>query len=186
MLDSTLNSNKSELTAVEVYTKHADFIRRVIRSRVKDEYQADDIFQDLFLRLVANPIRLEIEDVERYLYRAAVNQVIDSARRKKPDHTGVVRQIDDVDIASREVCPEDSVIDADEVAKTFRLIRGQCSQDEMPKKQSQALYLYCNKGYRIKEIAQTMGVKSSSASYYVSKGLAKVRRAAAVAGGNML
>jgi RNA polymerase sigma factor (sigma-70 family) len=185
-LDSALHSDKSELTAVEVYTKHADFIRRVIRSHVKDENQADDIFQDLFLRLVTNPIGPEVEHIERYLYRATLNEIINSARRIKKFEGRVGRYALNADVVSRQMCPEDSVIDADEIVKTFRFIREQRSRKAISERQAQALNLHYTEGHQIKDIARMMGVQKSSASQYVSMGLARVRRAATTVGENTL
>jgi RNA polymerase sigma factor (sigma-70 family) len=184
--DSVLNSDKSELTAVEVYAKHADFIRKVIRSHVKDQNQADDIFQDLFLRLVENPIGPEVEHVQRYLYRVTINEIVSNSRRRKKFAMGVNGYAQNSDIINRQSCPEDPLIDAEESAKTFQFIREQCSQKIIFKREARAIKLYYGKGRRIKEIAGTMGIKCNSASRYVSMGIAKVRKAVTTVGENTL
>lgn len=186
MLERAFNSNKkSDLTAVEIYTKYADFIRKIIRARVNDENQADDIFQDLFLRLIVNPIGADVEHVERYLYRTAVNEIINSVRRNKKIETGVNRYIRNTDIINRQFCPEDSVINADEVSKTFQLIHEQCSKKES-KRLVHALNQYYNEVWPIKETAVTRGIKNNTISRYVSLGIPGTQRAVTAAGGNEL
>ena len=42
--------------AARIYEEHGDFIYSVIRYQVTDESLVDDLFQDFFLALIANPL----------------------------------------------------------------------------------------------------------------------------------
>jgi DNA-directed RNA polymerase specialized sigma24 family protein len=42
--------------AAKIFAEYGDFIRMVIRYKVKNEAQADDLFQDFFLSLVVSPL----------------------------------------------------------------------------------------------------------------------------------
>ena len=74
--------NNLDLTS-KVFAEHGDFIHVVIRSQVKNEAQADDIFQDFFLSLVYNPVPKGVKNMKSYLYRAIINDVVDAVRRVK-------------------------------------------------------------------------------------------------------
>jgi len=67
--------------ASKVFAERGDFIRAVIRSQVKNEAQADDIFQDFFLSLVYNPVPKGVKNMKSYLYRAIIKDVVDAVRR---------------------------------------------------------------------------------------------------------
>ncbi len=62
--------------AMEVFDKHGDEIRAMIEFNVKDEFKAEDIFQDLFVSVVGKPIPPGVENVRAYLYRAVTNDVV--------------------------------------------------------------------------------------------------------------
>ncbi len=79
---NTNNKYRNNLDlASKVFAEHSDFIRAVIRSQVKNEAQADDIFQDFFLSLVYNPVPKGVKNMKSYLYRAIINDVVDAFRR---------------------------------------------------------------------------------------------------------
>ena len=82
LVSSTSNRNSENVDkAYKVFAEHGNFIRAVIRSQVKNEAQAEDIFQDFFLALVAKPIPPDVKDLKSYLYKAINNDIVDAVRR---------------------------------------------------------------------------------------------------------
>jgi len=71
----------STARAGEIFSLHGDFIRSVIRYRVKDETLVDDVFQDFFLSLAANPLPPDVRNVKNYLYRAIINNSFNAVKR---------------------------------------------------------------------------------------------------------
>ena len=62
------------LTAEQIIDKYADMVYRLALTEVKNQTDADDIFQEVFLRLVKNLHKLENEEhVKAWLIRVTVN-----------------------------------------------------------------------------------------------------------------
>ena len=72
---------KNVLTASEIFAEYGNFIRTVINYHVKNEHQADDLFQDFFLSLVYRPIPDSVDNIKSYLYRAICNDIVDNQRQ---------------------------------------------------------------------------------------------------------
>ena len=154
--------------AAEVFDKYGDFIRSVIRFHVKDEAEAKDLFQDLFLLLVAKPIPPEVQNVKTFLYKV-ISDTIKDAFRRIDRYQARIRRYAERNVQAFENCPEKAIMDIDEAKKMFELI-----ERRLPPPQASALTLKYRNGYDTREVAERMGVKPRSVSRYVSVGLKKV------------
>lgn len=68
----------------EVFRQHHALVFRAARRVTGDASDAEDVLQTVFLRLVRRaPDSAAIDDVESYLYRAAVNCALDLARSRQ-------------------------------------------------------------------------------------------------------
>ena len=156
-------------TTMKVLTEHGDFIRSVIRFHVKDEAEAEDLFQDFFLSLISKPIPKDIRNERAFLYRVISLRVKDALRRigryQRRVHRYAQRHKHTVD-----ECPENAVIEADEVEKMFELI-----QSRLPSREALAIKLQYKNDFETSKIAGEMGVTSRSVSRYVSIGLKRIR-----------
>src|ERR1700739_2643 len=60
-------------------------LRNVIRRRVADPRDVEDILQDVFYKLVeANRLLMPIDHITGWLFRVTRNRIIDLFRKKKP------------------------------------------------------------------------------------------------------
>ena len=157
--------------AAEVFAEYGDFIHMVIFSQVKNKARIDDIFQDFFLSLVRKPIPQDVKNIKGYLYRAITNDIIDATRRvnKYSYHMHKYHEYPNHFINRRT--PENAFIDVEETNKMFGLIKGRLTNS-----QYQAMALRYGTDHSIKEVAEKMGVKSTSVSRYISIGLKKIRQ----------
>ena len=157
--------------AAEIFAEHGDFIHMVIFSQVKNKARIDDIFQDFFLSLVRKPIPQDVKNIKGYLYRAITNDIIDATRRvnKYSYHMHKYHEYPNHSINKRT--PENAFIDVEETNKMFGLIKGRLTNS-----QYQAMALRYRTHHSIKEVAEKMGVKSTSVSRYISIGLKKIRQ----------
>lgn len=65
---------KERITAEEVIDRYADMVYRLALSQMKNKTDADDLFQEVFVRLVSNVNKLESwEHVKAWLIRVTVN-----------------------------------------------------------------------------------------------------------------
>ena len=99
--------------AGQVFEKYSVSIRSVIRFHVKSEAEAEDLFQDLFLHLVAKPIPQDVQNVGGYLYRAITQAAKDAFRRIDRYQTRILRYAER-NVQAFENCPEKAIMDIDE------------------------------------------------------------------------
>lgn len=157
--------------AAKIFAEYGSFIRSVIRYHVRDETQVDDLFQDFFLSLIAKPIPQGVQNIERYLYRAISNDVIDAARRVKNYQTHICRYVKSRSYRTIKDKPENTLMKREEIDKMFELIEKLLQRGE-----AQAVILRYRNQYKIREIAAKMGVSDIAAWRYISKGFRKIRQ----------
>ncbi len=157
--------------ATEMFSLHGDFIRAVIRYRVGDEALVDDLYQDFFLSLVANPIPPGVRNVKNYLYRAIFNDSFDAIRRVEKYRSKIRRYAKCIENPINKSHPEDALIEKEETEKMFKMI--ECL---LPPSELRAVTLKCINDSSIGEIAEQMAVNKRSASRYISVGLKKLRQ----------
>ena len=69
----------------EVVEREQSRLRNFIRRRVPDEFEAEDVLQDVFYRLVeANRLLMPIDHVTGWLFQVARNRIADLFRKKRP------------------------------------------------------------------------------------------------------
>ncbi len=69
----------------QIWRDHHAHLHRFIASRVSDKAEAEDILQDVFLRIHAQIDSLDDADrLQAWIYRIARNVVIDHYRRRRP------------------------------------------------------------------------------------------------------
>jgi RNA polymerase sigma factor (sigma-70 family) len=157
-------------TAAKLFTEHGSYIRTVIRYHVKNENQADDLFQDFFLFLVTNPLPADVRNIKGFLYRAITNRIIDAIRRIENYKKHKNNYIKCLNNPINKKTPEKAFIEAEETRKMFELIEAQLRPTY-----SRAITLRYRNNCNIKEIANKMNVGSESARKYITRGLAKMR-----------
>jgi RNA polymerase sigma factor (sigma-70 family) len=151
--------------AAEIFSKYGDFIRTVIYYRVKNDAQANDLFQDFFLSLVSRPLPAGIRNVKSYLYRAITNDIVDAVRRVEKYKTRMDKYAECFNYSVNKNGPENAL------NEMFRLIEGRLRHSE-----AQAITLRYRNSYNIKEVAKKMHVNNRTISRYISAGLSKVRQ----------
>src|SRR4026208_1666565 len=99
----------------EVVKRERSRLGNVIRRRVPDPRDAEDILQEVFYELVeANRLLMPIDHVTGWLFRVARNRIIDLFRKQKPEsfsdtrvesEDGELAQIEDL-LPSTDAGPE--------------------------------------------------------------------------------
>jgi len=154
--------------AAEVFDEHGDFIRSIIHFHVRNKTEAEDLFQDLFLCIVARPIPEEVQNVRGFLYKLISDTIKDAFRRTNRYHIRI-RKYADRHLHIIESHPAASLIDVEETKKMFDLI-----ERNLPTKEALAVKLRYKENCDTEEVAEKMGVKTRSVSRYVSIGLKKI------------
>ena len=172
LLGRNTNSNVNGVDVTNgIFSKYGDFIHGVIKSKVSDDSQADDLFQDFFLSLVSEPPSDEVQNMKSYLYRVITNDLTDAMRRVQKYQVQVSRYAERFIYSKPNGDPQKTLIRIEETKKMFELIEENLKQSE-----ARAIILRYRNNYDIGEIAETMDVDKKSVSRYISTGLKKLRK----------
>jgi RNA polymerase sigma factor (sigma-70 family) len=155
--------------ATEVFRKHGKEIRAMIHAIVSDQSQADDLFQNLFLSLVAKPLPPEIRSVKRYLYRAIINDVISQDRRERCRCKHVRIYAICRSRTPPEEDPRDGLIKAEQTRQVLHMVR-----HLRPTEAQAVIREYALDDDRDRASSE-MGIKRRSFAKYLSRGIRKLR-----------
>ncbi|MHC4186719.1 MAG: RNA polymerase sigma factor [Planctomycetota bacterium] len=155
--------------ARRIFIEYGDFIYGVIRFNIKNEFEAEDVFHDIFLHLISKPMPEDIQNIKCFLYRIVSDKTKDAIRRIDRYNRRIQRYAQNFSLFD-ETPPENSVIEREEAEKMFGLI-----QKNLSPKEAKAITLRYMKDDKIASVAEKMGIQKRSVSRYISIGLKKVR-----------
>ncbi|MBR6893321.1 MAG: sigma-70 family RNA polymerase sigma factor [Bacteroidaceae bacterium] len=144
-----------------------DWLFRFAYLRVGKREDAEDIVQDVLLRLYRSKERLtHIDDVERYLVHALRNACIDYIRRRPP--------ILMTSLEGAAQIAEDSEADKeirDEYERINRLLQ------TIPTEQAEIVRLHCTDGLTFRQIAQVLEIPEATVKSRYRYAIDKIRKA---------
>ena len=140
--------------------------------RVGSRDEAEDLTQEVFLRLVR---RLDVETIdnpEAFLFRTAINLLRDRSRRGKTWSSHVV-ELAHHENTIEEVSPERVLDSRQSLSSVLRAL------DELDERSRDVFILHRLEGLKHAELAALYGVSVSSIEKYIMKALAHVAMRAA-------
>ena len=156
--------------AAKVFDDHGDFIEKTIRSKIQDQNQAEDLYQNFFLCLVHNPLSGDIRNIEAYLYKAISNLIIDAIRTTNTYQNRINKYAKRYCYPPSRTNPEKDILEADETKRLLNIIGKQ-----LPRAEAQAVRMRYQDGLATERIAEIMGVQSATVRGYVCEGLQRIR-----------
>jgi RNA polymerase sigma-70 factor (ECF subfamily) len=146
-----------------VYRAFHDRLRKFVVSRVHDPNLADDILQEVFLRIHSRIDTLEDPSkLESWLYQITRNIIVDTYRTSKRqlsiDHTPDVPEPPSEEIAHRQLAP----------CLRFFI-------DSLPPLYREVLHLVEIEGLSQKDLAEQLGISYTAAKSRVQRGRALLR-----------
>ena len=154
------------MEAEAIWVKVQAKLKGFVRAKIRDEASADDVLQEIFLKMHQNLHQLrEEEKVEYWLFRIAQNAVNDHFRQQKSQ-----RQLTAAPEAP--VTEEEAQVQAltQEVSQWLPFML-----ELLPEKYRQALYLTEVEGLSQRELAEKLGLSYSGAKSRVQRGREKLR-----------
>lgn len=143
----------------EIVNRYADMVYRIAVTQMKNTHDAQDIFQEVFLRLVKNLDTIESEEhLKAWLIRVTINcskTNLTSAWRR---HT-----------QSIEEQTEEIAFETEEQSDLYEYLQ------KLPKKYRRVLYLFYYEDMSIKEICQITGQKEPTVKSQLSRARAMLR-----------
>ncbi|MGH1363332.1 MAG: RNA polymerase sigma factor [Calditrichia bacterium] len=147
----------------QLYYQFSDMLYRFLWRKVRNEAVAQDLVQDVFLRIWSNRANLdEQKEIKSYLYRIANNLAIDHLRKK------IVRNKETIDEASADVAfyPDDWFDFEEHIQQAL---------NKLPPGQRNVFYLSRFEGLKYQEIAQALNISSKTVENQISSALKKLR-----------
>ena len=140
----------------EKYYKYKDLLFRIIFTYVKNPNDAEDIVQEVFVKLLTKRVIFKDEEhIKSWLIRVTINQCLDYKKSLTKKST--------VPIENMEIPFEQK---EGEILEELQLLK----EDER-----NVLYLYYYEGYKIKEIAKILKQKQNTINSKLTRARKKLK-----------
>lgn len=150
---------------LETYLEKRQALVRFFAARLKSVGAAEDLVQELYLKLAALDPAEEIGNPSAFLYRAAQNLMLD--RQRQDRRTGLR---DGAWQEAQELRTGEPAAD-DALAARRKLVRLSAIVEEMPAKMKEAFRLHKLDGLSHAETARSMNVSVSAVEKHISAAL---------------
>lgn len=158
-----------------LYARHKSALYRYLLRQSRDRAVADDLFQDVWDRVIRSRKRYEPKaKFATFLYRVAHNCVVDQFRRQARRHDNQSEPVEDAtDILTAPAAerPDRQFADAQ-----FR-IAFQRALDSLPDEQRAVFLLYEESGLSLDDIGEITGVGMETAKSRLRYAVLKLRKA---------
>lgn len=168
-----INGNEDKFALI--IDKYQRKITKLVSKFVYDENEADDIIQEVFIKIYTILPKFKFESsLGTYIYRVAVNHCIDySTKNKKRKNklklfTDYEQQINS--IPSNEKSPEQQWENEMIKARLLRVV------DTLSEKQKAVFILKYFDGLQIKEIAEIINLKEGTVKTHLNRAYVKIRK----------
>ncbi|HTG37379.1 sigma-70 family RNA polymerase sigma factor [Sphingomonas sp.] len=141
-------------------------LMRFFRRRVGDVAEAEDLVQDVFVRLAQRGDLDQVEHLGGYVFEAAANVLRDRDRRRKARAAGLHDPYDIEQHGGVDFAP-DRVLDGQE-----RLRLASAALLELPERTRHVFLLRRVEGLRYQEIASRFGISVSAVEKHVQRAMA--------------
>jgi RNA polymerase sigma-70 factor (ECF subfamily) len=148
--------------------RYLDKIRRLAWSILKNEAEAEDAVQDVFVTLLESLQKYDPESAAKFsswIYRVAFNKIIDLKRKRKP-----TTSTDNIEIASSEKNGYELTLES-QVSETIKK-----SLDTLPEAQHSAIFLFYYKDMSIHQISGKMQKTQESVKSLLKRGRVALRQ----------
>jgi len=158
-------------SAAEIFTRYSNQIRAIIAFQIEDKSKADDVFQQFFISLVRKPIPANIEEVEKYLYRALANDVIDVCRQANHYRDSLQKYAELHRNETIEEDPQESLLQVEATKEMFQLLDRRLS-----KRQAAVAWQHYGKGLSKTDTAKKINLDKKTVVRYLSLARKKMRK----------
>ena len=139
-----------------------------IKAKVNDEYEAEDILQEIFFKIYRNIKQLNDEaKLKSWLYKITNNTIIDYYRRGKSS----ALQIEEVE-SVQEIAEENDNMNNEILKCCLKLFL-----HELPDKYKEPLEMYELKGLKHREISEKLNITMSGSKTRIQRARKKLRKA---------
>jgi len=154
------------MTTERVWEEFHAPLQQFIRRRVSDEDTAEDVLQDVFLKIHQRMDALkDVRKLEGWIYQITRNAIIDSYRSRRPTTPLDAEEVLDLP----EELPDDDI-----VSELLPCVRAMVKS--LPEPDRQALVLTEYQGLTQKELSERLGLSFSGAKSRVQRAREKLKQ----------
>lgn len=147
----------------ELFERYRPALTAYFKRRVRNPTDADDLVQDVFVRLSRLDPSIEIRNAEAFIFHAAVNLLRDRARRAKAHR-------DVGELASLEIDPVDEEPGAERVLEAkAELGRVMAALNALSEKTRNIFILRRLEQVKVEDIAMFYGISVSAVEHHITK-----------------
>ena len=148
---------QTEKQYIEIVEKYADMIYRIAYQKELNRYDAEDIVQDVFVKLLSNKSYFRDEEhMKAWLIRVTINLCINYNKSLARQKTVSVEQLD-IPFTQQETG----------ILEELYLL---------PEDERNILYLYYYEGYKIREIAKILRQKQNTINSKLTRARNKLKK----------
>lgn len=156
-----------------LYMRYSPLVERFVLSLLKDREEADDVTQNIFLKIWENRRSLgHVSSIRNYLFKCAKNAVFDifSRTRRTEDLSG------DIDLESIGFMQDmEGKISAKDLLMLMNM-----AVENMPEQRKRVFRMSRNSGLSHKEIAEKLGISTKTVEYHIAKALSELKKIMAI------
>ena len=145
-----------------VFEKERARLRNFIRKRVADEWEAEDILQDVFYEFVDSyRVMKPVEHAGAWLFRVARNRIIDLFRKRKRETLGIEvsgNAEEREGLALEDMLPSPDAGPEAAYARTMLIEEIDAALDELSEEQREVFVAHELEGRSFKELAAETGL----------------------------
>ncbi len=151
--------------------KYSDMVYRIAFNYMKNQEDAEDVYQNVFLKLLTKMYFRDVEHVKRWLIRVTINECHSlyrspwKRRRQECDNLNILLENQQVEAyLESDQALSDAVVDVTKLLKSI------------PEKYSIVMYLYYYEEYSTKEIAKILHRNESTVRTQLMRGKEILRK----------
>jgi RNA polymerase sigma factor (sigma-70 family) len=154
-----------------IFAEYGGFVHAIFRAQAGMKLDVEDLYQEFYLALVHKPVPAGVQNMEAYLYRAAVHHLVSAIRFQETYAQNIKKYAKEtrISINNRE---SGSALTREEQKHTVVA----CLARYLPGREGQAFVLRYRDNCSIVEIATRMGINKRTVSRYLSESLRKLHR----------
>jgi RNA polymerase sigma factor (sigma-70 family) len=160
-------SERETLTALS--HKHRASLQRYFERRVRNRAEAEDLIQEVFLRLARRADFQSIDFIDGYLFEVAASVFQDRLRHRQSRAMNLHDEYREGH-SPEEFSPERVLIAKESIGQVVQALQ------ELPERVRMAFVLHRFEGLRHPEIAKRLGVSVSAVEKYVIRALCLIRK----------
>ncbi len=157
---------------VTLYLRHRGDLVNYASTIVGDRTRAEDVVQEAYLRFAEVAGRRLLDEPLGYLYRIVRNLALDGRRRQAHEsrYVSAADEVDVIETVENRPSPEVEAADRAELQAMLEALA------ELPERTRRALELHHFEGYKLREIAERLGISVTLAHVLVADAVEHCRR----------